>query len=101
MPTDRPKAAAHIADHPSRVQVQTLENNCAELGVPVHSIGSARQGTVHVIGPERAYPNDIKTRNAQLAAVQINGNPSTQSATTPSNPPLDDLPALRRLSGGS
>jgi 3-isopropylmalate/(R)-2-methylmalate dehydratase large subunit len=34
------------------VQVQTLERNCAEFGVPVYSLGSARQGIVHVIGPE-------------------------------------------------
>ena len=52
VPTDGSKAAAQIADHLSRVQVETLENNCAEFGVPVHSIGSAKQGIVHVIGPE-------------------------------------------------
>jgi 3-isopropylmalate/(R)-2-methylmalate dehydratase large subunit len=34
------------------VQVQTLERNCEEFGVPVYSLGSARQGIVHVIGPE-------------------------------------------------
>ncbi len=44
--------AAQIADHLSRVQVETLERNCREFGVPVYSIGSARQGIVHVIGPE-------------------------------------------------
>ncbi len=52
VPTDGSKVAAQIADHLSRVQVETLERNCAEFGVPVHSIGSARQGIVHVIGPE-------------------------------------------------
>jgi len=52
VPTDGSKIAAQIADHLSRVQVETLERNCEELGVPVHSIGSARQGIVHVIGPE-------------------------------------------------
>jgi 3-isopropylmalate/(R)-2-methylmalate dehydratase large subunit len=34
------------------VQVETLERNCAEFGVPVYSLGSERQGIVHVIGPE-------------------------------------------------
>ena len=34
------------------MQVQTLERNCAEFGVPIYSIGSRRQGIVHVIGPE-------------------------------------------------
>jgi len=52
VPTDGSKVAAQIADHLSRIQVETLERNCAEFGVPVHSIGSARQGIVHVIGPE-------------------------------------------------
>jgi len=52
VPTDGSRVAAQIADHLSRVQVETLERNCAEFGVPVHSIGSARQGIVHVIGPE-------------------------------------------------
>jgi len=52
VPTDGSKVAAQIADQLSRVQVETLEQNCAEFGVPVHSIGSARQGIVHVIGPE-------------------------------------------------
>src|SRR5205085_2633556 len=33
-------------------QVQTLERNCAEFGVPIYSLGSERQGIVHVIGPE-------------------------------------------------
>jgi 3-isopropylmalate/(R)-2-methylmalate dehydratase large subunit len=32
--------------------VETLERNCAEFGVPVYSLGSDRQGIVHVIGPE-------------------------------------------------
>src|SRR3954447_4707857 len=52
VPTDGSKVAAQIADHLSRVQVETLERNCSEFGVPIYSIGSARQGIVHVIGPE-------------------------------------------------
>jgi 3-isopropylmalate/(R)-2-methylmalate dehydratase large subunit len=52
VPTDGTPAAARIRDELSRVQVQTLERNCAEFGVPVYSLGSDRQGIVHVIGPE-------------------------------------------------
>src|SRR5688500_577212 len=52
VPTDGSTAAAQIRDHLSRVQVETLERNCREFGVPVYSIGSERQGIVHVIGPE-------------------------------------------------
>src|SRR3954453_18899894 len=52
VPTDGTRTADRIREELSRVQVQTLERNCAEFGVPVYSIGSARQGIVHVIGPE-------------------------------------------------
>ncbi len=52
VPTDGTPTAARIRDELSRVQVETLERNCAEFGVPVYSLGSDRQGIVHVIGPE-------------------------------------------------
>ena len=52
VPTDGTPVAARIRDELSRVQVQALERNCAEFGVPVYSMGSDRQGIVHVIGPE-------------------------------------------------
>src|SRR5215204_5883437 len=52
VPTDGSTAAEQIRDQLSRVQVETLERNCAQFGVPVYSLGSRRQGIVHVIGPE-------------------------------------------------
>ena len=52
VPTDGTPAARMIADELSRVQVETLERNCEEFGVPVYSLGSEHQGIVHVIGPE-------------------------------------------------
>jgi 3-isopropylmalate/(R)-2-methylmalate dehydratase large subunit len=52
VPTDGTPIAARIRDELSRVQVQTLERNCAEFGIPVYSLGSEHQGIVHVIGPE-------------------------------------------------
>ncbi|HEY1853429.1 MAG TPA: 3-isopropylmalate dehydratase large subunit [Solirubrobacterales bacterium] len=51
-PTDGTMVARLIADELSRVQVETLERNCEEFGIPVYSLGSDRQGIVHVIGPE-------------------------------------------------
>jgi 3-isopropylmalate/(R)-2-methylmalate dehydratase large subunit len=51
-PTDGTPTAALIKDHLSRVQVETLERNCEEFGIPAYSLGSDRQGIVHVIGPE-------------------------------------------------
>jgi 3-isopropylmalate/(R)-2-methylmalate dehydratase large subunit len=52
VPTDGTPVAARIKDELSRVQVETLERNCEEFGIPVYSLGSDRQGIVHVIGPE-------------------------------------------------
>ena len=52
VPTDGTPVAARIKDELSRVQVQTLERNCEEFGIPVYSLGSKHQGIVHVIGPE-------------------------------------------------
>src|SRR6476659_6466897 len=52
VPTDGTPVAARIRDELSRVQVETLERNCEEFGVRVYSMGSDRQGIVHVIGPE-------------------------------------------------
>jgi 3-isopropylmalate/(R)-2-methylmalate dehydratase large subunit len=52
IPTDGSTSLPMISDPLSRKQIQTLEENCREFGVPVYSIGSERQGIVHVIGPE-------------------------------------------------
>jgi 3-isopropylmalate/(R)-2-methylmalate dehydratase large subunit len=52
VPTDDTPVARLIADELSRKQVETLEANCAEFGIPVYSLGSDRRGIVHVIGPE-------------------------------------------------
>jgi 3-isopropylmalate/(R)-2-methylmalate dehydratase large subunit len=52
VPTDGTPTARMIADQLSRKQVETLERNCEEFGVPVFSLGSENQGIVHVIGPE-------------------------------------------------
>jgi 3-isopropylmalate/(R)-2-methylmalate dehydratase large subunit len=52
VPTDGTPVAERIRDELSRVQVQTLERNCDEFGIPVYSLGSDHQGIVHVIGPE-------------------------------------------------
>src|SRR5450432_4195353 len=52
VPTDGTHVVAMIRDELSRVQVETLERNCEEFGVPIYSLGSAHQGIVHVIGPE-------------------------------------------------
>jgi 3-isopropylmalate/(R)-2-methylmalate dehydratase large subunit len=52
VPTDGTAAARLIADELSRKQVEALEQNCEQFGIPIYSLGSDRQGIVHVIGPE-------------------------------------------------
>jgi 3-isopropylmalate/(R)-2-methylmalate dehydratase large subunit len=42
-----------IAEPESRLQVETLERNVAEFGVPYIPVTDARQGIVHIIGPEQ------------------------------------------------
>jgi 3-isopropylmalate/(R)-2-methylmalate dehydratase large subunit len=63
----RPDATIAVADHnvptsdrrdgidepESRLQVETLERNVAEFGVPYFPLLDARQGIVHIIGPEQ------------------------------------------------
>jgi 3-isopropylmalate/(R)-2-methylmalate dehydratase large subunit len=40
------------ANEQTRRQVAALERNCAEFGIELFALGDARQGIVHVIGPE-------------------------------------------------
>ncbi len=42
-----------IAEEDSRIQVETLERNVAAFGVPYFPVLDARQGIVHIIGPEQ------------------------------------------------
>jgi 3-isopropylmalate/(R)-2-methylmalate dehydratase large subunit len=41
-----------FTDEIAFAQVNRLELNCQEFGIPLHGIGSPHQGIVHVIGPE-------------------------------------------------
>ena len=63
----QPKAALAVADHnvptsdraegikepQSRLQVETLERNAEEFGIPLFRMSDERQGIVHIIGPEQ------------------------------------------------
>lgn len=65
----RPEATLAVADHnvptterakgiaevESRIQIETLEKNCADFAVPYFPIDDIRQGIVHVIGPEQGF----------------------------------------------
>jgi 3-isopropylmalate/(R)-2-methylmalate dehydratase large subunit len=63
----RPQATIAVADHnvpttdrsqgitepESRLQVETLERNVSEFGIPYFGMSDIRQGIVHIIGPEQ------------------------------------------------
>jgi 3-isopropylmalate/(R)-2-methylmalate dehydratase large subunit len=50
--TDRTKG---IDDEESRIQVETLRNNCKEFSVELFDVNDKRQGIVHIIGPEQGF----------------------------------------------
>ena len=50
--TDRSKG---ILDKESKIQVDTLDNNCREFGIQVFGMNDKRQGIVHIIGPEQGF----------------------------------------------
>ena len=51
--TDRSEGIEGIVDPVSRIQVQTLDDNCDEFGITEFKMADERQGIVHVIGPEQ------------------------------------------------
>jgi 3-isopropylmalate/(R)-2-methylmalate dehydratase large subunit len=48
--TDRSKG---ISDPESKLQIETLDRNAKEFGIPYFGINDLRQGIVHIIGPEQ------------------------------------------------
>ena len=50
--TDRTKG---IDDKESRLQVDTLRENCKQFGVTLFDVNDKRQGIVHIIGPEQGF----------------------------------------------
>src|SRR3989441_9737672 len=41
-----------VTDREAAAQIDQLETNCRDFGIRLHTLGSERQGIVHVIGPE-------------------------------------------------
>lgn len=52
VPTDGTMAIDRIRDELARAQLEAVERNCREFGIPLFTLGSRHQGIVHVIGPE-------------------------------------------------
>ncbi len=45
-------ASVEACSQVGRIQMETLERNCQEFGVPLFGLGSPHQGVIHVMGPE-------------------------------------------------
>jgi 3-isopropylmalate/(R)-2-methylmalate dehydratase large subunit len=44
-----------IEEEQSRIQVETLQQNCKDFGVQLFDVDDVRQGIVHIIGPEQGF----------------------------------------------
>lgn len=51
VPTD--PEGMNNADEISKIQIQTLRENCEEFNIPLYDMERGQQGIVHVVGPER------------------------------------------------
>ena len=45
----------YIENDESRIQVETLQQNCKDFGVPLFDVDDVRQGICHIIGPEQGF----------------------------------------------
>ena len=44
-----------VNEEESRIQVETLESNAKQFGIPFLAMSDARQGIVHIVGPEQGF----------------------------------------------
>ena len=54
VPTD-PTRLEGIKDEQSRIQVEALRQNAKDFGIEMYDIDDARQGIVHIVGPEQGW----------------------------------------------
>ncbi|MDE3016718.1 MAG: 3-isopropylmalate dehydratase large subunit [Pseudomonadota bacterium] len=55
VPTTPERKQGIIKDETSRLQVQTLADNCKEFGITYYAMDDHRQGIVHIVGPEQGF----------------------------------------------
>lgn len=51
--SNRGNGTKGIEDSTSRIQVETLEQNCRDFGIRYFDLDDKRQGIVHIVGPEQ------------------------------------------------
>jgi 3-isopropylmalate/(R)-2-methylmalate dehydratase large subunit len=52
---DRGNGTSGITDQTSKIQVETLEQNCKEFGIKYFDLDDKQQGIVHIVGPEQGF----------------------------------------------
>ena len=60
-PTTPRTGGIRIVDDEARAQLSTLAANCQEWKIPLYALEDARQGIVHVIGPEQGVTQPGRT----------------------------------------
>lgn len=55
VPTSDRSNGIVITNEESRIQVEALENNVKEFGIPYFPMDDLRQGVVHIVGPEQGF----------------------------------------------
>ncbi len=53
--TDPDERANGMSTPDGKIQLETLTRNCGEFGVELFDVDDARQGIVHIIGPEQGF----------------------------------------------
>ena len=115
VPTDGTAVARMIADELSRKQVETLEANCEEFGIPIYSLGSEQPGDRPRDRPgarrdpardddrlrRLAHLHARRLRRARLRHRHLRGRARARDAVPRPAPPEDDAdPLLRRARAG-
>jgi 3-isopropylmalate/(R)-2-methylmalate dehydratase large subunit len=52
---DRHNGTRGIKDETSRIQVETLEQNCRDFDIKYFDLDNKKQGVVHIVGPEQGF----------------------------------------------
>ena len=52
---DRHNGTRGIKDATSRIQVETLEQNCRDFDIQYFDLDNKKQGVVHIVGPEQGF----------------------------------------------
>jgi hypothetical protein len=72
-----------VIEPDARLQLDTLERNCGESGIPLLPLGDGRRGIVHVIGPELGLTRPGITSAATATRARTALSARSHSASAP------------------